>query len=51
MNDLIWESEINIFLSPLKNLMYAIKGMLPNIIKIIEVISINALSKYPIEEL
>ena len=39
-NDFICISDINIFLSPPINFRYAINGMLPDKIKIIEVISI-----------
>ena len=48
---LICISEKNIFLSPLKNFMYAMKGKLPKIIKIIAEISIEKLLKNPIDSL
>ena len=51
INVLIWMSFKNIFLFPLINLMYAINGILPKIIKIIDDISIGTLLKYPIDAL
>ena len=48
---LIWTSLKIILLSPLMNLMYAINGKLPKIIKIIAEISIDTLSKKPMDSL
>ena len=48
---LICMSSIKIFLFPLINLRYEIKGMLPEIIKILATNSIFQLPKKPIESL
>ena len=48
-NNLICSSLNIIFLSPDKNLIYEINGILPKIIKTIETYSILALSKNPID--